>query len=352
MAQARERRQCLTPFVAELKKRGGHSIETALGLLGLCSATYYRDKKPKAPTKAAVPHKERIQPKTLLPEEWAEIVRLLNLEGNRKISVGKVFYKYLDQGVHIASKRTWYRVAAKENLSGDQRRQATHPPKKIPQLMAYCPNQVWSWDISKMKGIRRGQYFDLYMIVDIYSRYIVGWRVEHTEVSALASAMLTRAVADQGQAPEYLHSDNGASMKSTIMAATLEEHGIARSLSRPKVSNDNPFSESLFKTFKYEIDYPQGFATLEEAQEYVAAFVIRYNNEHQHEGIAGHTPNNVHYGRVEEINTIRQTALNASYATNPSRFTQRPTAPQIDAYVAINDPKQRTQQTVNLSQTG
>ncbi|RAN71148.1 hypothetical protein B5P43_34310 [Bacillus sp. SRB_336] len=318
----------------------------------MSSATYYRDKKPKAAKKAAVPHKERIQPKTLSPEEWAEIVRLLNLEGNTKISVGKVFYKYLDQGIHIASKRTWYRVAATEKLSGDRRRQATHPPKKIPQLMACSPNRVWSWDISKMKGIRRGQYFDLYMIVDIYSRYIVGWRVEHTEVSALASDMLTRAVADQGRAPEYLHSDNGTSMKSKIMAATLEEHGIASSFSRPKVSNDNPFSESLFKSFKYEIDYPQGFATLEEAQEYVAAFVNRYNNSHQHEGIAGHTPANVHYGRVEEINTIRQAALDASYAANPSRFTRRPTTPQVDAYVAINDPKQRTQQNVNLSQTG
>lgn len=352
MAQARERRNFLTPFVSELKGRGGHSIEAALGLLGLCSATYYRDMKPKAPVKAAVPHKDRIQPTTLTPGEWAQIVELLNQEGNRKISVGKVFYKYLDQGINIASKRSWYRVAAAENLSGDKRRQATHPPKKIPQLMAYCPNQVWSWDISKMKGFRRGQYFDLYMIVDIYSRYIVGWRVEHTEVSALASEMLTNAVTHQGQAPEYLHSDNGASMKSMIMATTLEQHGIARSLSRPKVSNDNPFSESLFKTFKYEIDYPQGFSTLEEAQEYVAAFVARYNNEHQHEGIAGHTPNNVHYGRVTEINTIRQAALDASYAANPSRFNRRPMAPQIDAYVAINDPKQRTQQNVNLSQTG
>lgn len=352
MAGTRERRDLLTPFVAELKRLGGHSIESALGLLGLSSATYYRDKKPKAPSRAVVPHKERFQPQTLTAQEWAQIVELLNREENRTLSVGKVYFKYLDQGINIASKRTWYRVAAVENLSGDKRRQATHPPKKIPQLMAYCPNQVWSWDISKMKGMRRGQYFDLYMIVDIYSRYIVGWRVEHTEVSALASEMLTKAVSGQGQAPDYLHSDNGASMKSTIMAATLEQHGITRSLSRPKVSNDNPFSESLFKTFKYEIDYPQGFTTLEEAQHYAAAFVTRYNNEHQHEGIAGHTPHNVHYGKITEINTIRQAALDDSYAANPTRFKQRPIAPQINAYVAINDPQQRPQQNVNLSQTG
>ena len=324
----------------------------ALELLGLSSATHYRNKAPKAPRLAAVPHKDRVQPQTLLPEESAEIVRLLNLEENSRLSVGKVFYKHLDQGIHIASMRSWYRVAEKEKLSGDRRRQATHPPKKIPQLMAWNPNRVWSWDISKMKGERLRQYFDLYLIVDIYSRFIVGWRVEHTEISALAAEMLTRAVTDQGQAPEYLHSDNGASMKSKIMAAALEENGIASSFSRPKVSNDNPFSESLFKTFKYETDYPRGFPTLEDARDYVAAFVSRYNNSHQHEGIAGHTPTNVHHGKVEEINTLRQAALDASYAAHPKRFTQRPRTKELDAYVTINHPKQRPAHNTNLSQTG
>lgn len=203
-----------------------------------------------------------------------------------------------------------------------------------------------------MKGERLRQYFDLYFIMDIYSRYIVGWRVEHTEISALAADMLTRAVTDQGQAPEYLHSDNGASMKSKIMAAALAEHGIASSFSRPKVSNDNPFSEALFKTFKYEIDYPQGFPTLEDARDYVEAFVARYNNSHQHEGIAGHTPSNVHYGKVEEINAIRQASLDASYAAHPTRFAKRPLTKQLENYVAINDPKQKTPQIINLSQAG
>ena len=131
--------------------------------------------------------------------------------------------------------------------------------------MAVRPNQVWCWDISKVKGERLRQFFDLYLVMDIYSRYIVGWRVEHTEVSATAADMLTQAVNEAPHAPEYLHSDNGASMKSNIMADTLAGHGIARSLSRPKVSNDNPFSESLFKTFKYETSYPRGFPTLEAA---------------------------------------------------------------------------------------
>lgn len=352
MAQAQDLREALTPFVAELQERGGHSAVTALDLLGLSSATYYREKAPKVTKPPLVPHKDRVQPQSLLPEEWAEIIRALTLEENAKLSVGKVYYKLLDQGTHIASMRSWYRIAAKEKLSGDRRRQATHPPKKIPQLMACAPNKVWSWDISKMKGERLRQYFDLYFIMDIYSRLIVGWRVEHTEVSALAADMLTRAVTDQGRAPEYLHSDNGASMKSKIMAAALEGHGIASSFSRPKVSNDNPFSESLFKTFKYEVDYPRGFPTLKSAREYVAAFVARYNNAHQHDGIAGHTPANVHYGKVEEINVIRQAALDASYAAHPQRFPKRPLTPQLDDYVAINDPQQRTSQHTNLSQTG
>ena len=188
--------------------------------------------------------------------------------------------------------------------------------------------------------------------MDIYSRFIVGWRVEHTEICAVAAEMLTQAVADAGQAPDYLHSDNGASMKSKIMATTLAEHGIASSFSRPKVSNDNPFSEALFKTFKYEIDYPRGFPTLEDGRAYVRAFVDRYNHTHQHEGIAGHTPATVHHGRVHEINTIRQASLDASYAAHPQRFALRPLTKQIDHYVAINDPTQGTRQTANLSQTG
>ncbi|WP_279325084.1 IS3 family transposase [Arthrobacter glacialis] len=331
---------------------GGHSAVKALELLGLSSATYYREKAAPVPVKAMILQRERVQPATLNPEEIEMITGWLSAPENMLLSVAKVYYKYLDQGLHVASKRSWHRVAAAAKLSGDRRRQASHPPKKIPQLIAACPNQVWCWDISKVKGTRLRQFFDLYLIMDIYSRYIVGWRVEHTEVSATAADMLTQAVNEAPHAPEYLHSDNGASMKSTIMAATLAGHGIARSFSRPKVSNDNPFSESLFKTFKYETTYPQGFPTLEAAREYVAAFVIRYNNSHQHEGIAGHTPATVHHGLVDEINTKRQIALDASYAANPSRFTRRPMAPQIDAYVAINDPKQRTQQNVNLSQTG
>lgn len=336
----------------QLQALGGHSAAKALELLGLSSATYYRQQAASAPKKAAIPQKERVQPATLNPEEIEMITGWLTAPENMLLSVAKVYYKYLDQGLHVASKRSWHRVAAAAKLSGDRRRQATHPPKKIPQLMASCPNQVWCWDISKVKGERLRQFFDLYLIMDIYSRYIVGWRVEHTEVSATAADMLTQAVNEAPNAPEYLHSDNGASMKSKIMAATLAGHGIARSLSRPKVSNDNPFSESLFKTFKYETTYPQGFPTLEAAREYVAAFVIRYNNSHQHEGIAGHKPATIHHGHVEEVNAKRQTALDASYAENPARYARRPLALQLDDYVAINDPKQRTPQNTNLSQVG
>lgn len=324
----------------------------ALALLGLSSATYYRQQAAPVPKKTVIPHREREQPATLNPAEIETITGWLSTPENMRLSVAKVYYKYLDQGFHIASKRTWHRVAAAAHLSGDRRRQATHPPKKIPQLMAVRPNQVWCWDISKVKGERLRQFFDLYLVMDIYSRYIVGWRVEHTEVSATAADMLTQAVNEAPHAPEYLHSDNGASMKSNIMADTLAGHGIARSLSRPKVSNDNPFSESLFKTFKYETSYPRGFPTLEAAREYVATFVLRYNNSHQHEGIAGHTPATVHHGQVDEVNARRQQALDASYAANPARYARRPLTPQLDDYVAINDPKQHTPPTTNLSQAG
>lgn len=352
LARSQDRVAALTPFVAELRSKGGHSTIKALDLLGLSAATYYRHKTTKEPRATPVPHKEREQPATLQEAEKTGIRDLLCLQENASLSISKVFYKVFDQGIHIASQRSWYRVAKEAKLSGDRRRQATHPPKKIPQLIAHCPNMVWSWDISKLKGLRTRQYFDLYLIMDIYSRFIVGWRVEHTEVSALAAEMLSRAVANEGQAPQYLHSDNGASMKSKIMADALAARGIASSFSRPKVSNDNPFSEALFRTFKYEIDYPKGFPTLEAAQDYVAAFVARYNNSHQHEGIAGHTPATVHYGRVAEVDAIRQASLDATYAAHPKRFAKRPLTKQIASYVAINDPKQRTPQTINLSQTG
>lgn len=352
LAQAQDRREVLTPFVSALRSQGGHSTVRALELLDLSRATYYRDTAVKEPKADMVPHRDREQPATLQEAEKAGIRDLLCLEENNSLSISKVFYKAFDEGIHIASRRSWYRVAKEAKLSGDRRRQATHPPKKIPQLIAHCPNTVWSWDISKVKGIRPRQYFDLYFIMDIYSRFIVGWRVEHTEVSALAAEMLTLAVANEGRAPDYLHSDNGASMKSKIMADALSTHGIASSFSRPKVSNDNPFSEALFRTFKYEIDYPGGFPTLEDAQSYVKAFVARYNHSHQHEGIAGHTPATVHYGRVPEVDAVRQASLDATYAVHPKRFAKRPRTTPIASYVAINDPKQRTPQTTNLSQTG
>lgn len=235
LAQSQERREALTPFVAELRTGGGHSTVKALDLLGLSAATHYRHKAAKEARAAPVPQKDREQPATLQEAEKASIRDLLCLEENAALSISKVYYRALDQGVHIASQRSWHRVAKEAKLSGDRRRQATHPPKKIPQLIACRPNTVWSWDISKLKGLRPRQYFDLYLIMDIYSRFIVGYRVEHTEVSALAAEMLTRAVAKEGQAPEYLHSDNGASMKSKIMADALAAHGIASSFSRPKV---------------------------------------------------------------------------------------------------------------------
>lgn len=325
------------------------STVRACALVGYPRASFYRHRTGPQPRPAPTPQADRYQPAALSAAERAAVLELLNRDEYSRFSVCQAFYRAWDDGHYVASASSWYRVARDAGQVGDRRRQGTCSPKKIPELVATAPSQVWSWDITKLRGPRHGMYYHLYVIVDIYSRMIVGWRVEETEDSALAKEMIADAVTANKAAPRYLHSDNGSSMISQPVAALLEKLGVAKSLSRPKVSNDNPYSEALFKTVKYDLSFPGTFHTLEDADLFCSWFVHEYNVSHRHSALGWHTPHNVHHGATTTVTRNRRNSLDRAWTAHPERFTHRPKPPKLPTRAHINQPG-TTQPT--LSHTG
>lgn len=270
--------------------------------------------------------------------EECQIVAFLSQERFADLSVQQVFWRILDEGHYVASERTWYRVAARHRLSGDRRRTSTHPPKTIPQLCAGGPNQVWSWDITRIKISVQKTPLHLYLIEDVFSRKCVGWRVEHRERDELAAELIGNAVTAEGAKPHTLHADGGPSMTSEEVASLLRRLKIARSTSRPHVSNDNPFSESLFKTLKYDLTYPGVFDSYDHAKAWIKTFVLRYNTDHRHSSLAGFTPNSVHDGTWTETAKKRQALLTAHHQTKPNRYRKPPSVRVPPGTVWINKP--------------
>jgi putative transposase len=226
-------------------------------------------------------------------------------------------------------------------MPGDRRRHATHPAHVKPELQATAPNQVWSWDITKLLGPAKWTWYYLYVILDIYSRYVPGWLLAHREDARLAEQLLAdtcfKQHIDRGQLT--VHADRGSSMTSKPVAFLLADLGVTKSFSRPRVSNDNPFSESQFRTFKYRPDFPDRFDSIEHARAHCQRFFPWYNHEHRHSGIALMRPADVHYGRVEAITTARQHVLDAAYATHPEQFVRNPpTPPRLPEASWINRP--------------
>ena len=257
------------------------------------------------------------------------------------LSPSEVWTILLDEERYLCSIRTMYRILAAAAPVRERRNQLRHPKYKKPELLATGPNQVWSWDITKLKGPVKWSYFYLYVVMDIYSRRTVGWLLADRESGALAEALIEETCEKEQIARDQLtiHSDRGAPMTSKKVAFLLADLGVTKSHSRPYVSDDNPYSESQFKTLKYRPDFPERFGCIQDARAFCRDFFQWYNHEHRHSGLGLMTPDTVHYDGVEAVTAIRSAALDAAYRAHPERFVRRPpTPPALPTEVWINPP--------------
>jgi putative transposase len=318
--------------------------KAACAAVGRSRATHYRHQAP-APLR---PRSTRpAPPNKLTAAEAGHILGTLRSPRFVDLSPAQAFYVLLDEGTYLASVSTFYRLLRAAGEVRERRRQASHPPRVRPELAARAPNAVWSWDITKLKGPRRGEYYDLYAVLDIFSRYVVAWCVAPSESGQLARELIADAVARQQVPPGQLtiHADRGSSMTSSPVAELLAFLGIGHSHSRPHVSNDNPFSESQFKTLKYCPAFPSRFGCIQDARAFSDRFFCYYNHEHRHSGIGYHTPASVHHGTAAEIRASRAAALHAAYAASPTRFRhRRPEPPRLPTVAWINEPTQEVTQ--------
>jgi putative transposase len=283
----------------------------------------------------------RPQPRALSPAERAQALGVLHAERFWDAAPATVYATLLDEGSYLCSTSTMYRLLRAQGETGDRRRHATHPAKVKPELLASGPNQCWSWDITKLAGPARWTWYYLYVILDIYSRYAVGWMLAHQEAAALAERLLADTIAKHEVAPGQLtvHADRGSSMTSKPVAMLLADLGVTKSHSRPHVSDDNPYSESQFKTLKHHPTFPDRFGCLEDARAFCQRFFGWYNFEHRHSGIALLTPADVHYGRAEQVIRARGQVLEGAYAAHPERFVRKPPQPpRLPEAVWINKP--------------
>lgn len=319
----------------------GVDTRAALRLAGYPKSSWYRHRATPPGRPAPILQSARYQPAALTEEERAQIRAHLSDEAHVKLSVQQVFYQVMDQGTYIASLRTWHRVAAAAALSGDRRRQATHPPRTIPELVAHAPNQVWSWDITRIPIRSQRTSLHLYLMLDVFSRKPVGWRLEHLERDHLANQMILQAITTEGTTPHTLHADGGPSMTSRLVKETLTANGIEHSRSRPHVSNDNPFSEALFKTLKYDLDYHR-FNDYDTANTWIADFIDNYTHNHRHSGLNGYTPQQVHNGTWTHTAQHRQKLLTQHHHQHPTRYRTPPTAKTPPQTTYINPPQPST----------
>ena len=314
------------------------STKVACRLVGRSRATLYRHRQG---PKAGPPAPRPTPPNALSDEERAEVLAVLRSPEYCDLAVAQVWAILLDDGRYLCSISTMYRILREVGEARERRRQRTHPAKKKPELIARRANEVWSWDITKLQGPQRGVHYELLVIIDIFSRYVVAWMVAPAESGELAEAFIADAVAAQGIVRDQLtiHADRGSSMTSKPVAQLLLDLGVARTHSRPHVSNDNPYSEANFKTIKYCPAFPGRFGSIEDARVFCAEFFNHYNHVHRHGGIGLHTAASVHYGTAPEIRTRRGEVLDAAYAANPGRFGhRRPTPPKLPTVAWINQP--------------
>lgn len=325
----------INPVVAEVATELGSTVR-ACALLGRSRASHYRAQRPPGEPGPRAPRPA--PPNSLTAAEQDAVLEVLTSDRFYDKSVAQTWATLLDEGVYLASTSTMHRLLRRSGQSGERRAQASHPARTRPELHATGPGQVWSWDITKLRGPDRGVYYDLYVILDIYSRYVVGWTVAAREDAATAAELIDSAVRVHG-APASLHADRGTSMTSKPVAQLLVDLGVARSHSRPHVSNDNPYSEAAFKTLKYAPAFPGSFGSLPDARAFCGYFFAYYNHEHRHAGIGLHTPASVHHGTADEVRAQRRTTLHAAYEAHPLRFGhRRPEPPELPDQAWINQP--------------
>ena len=279
--------------------------------------------------------------RALSEQEQQEVLDVLHSEPFADKAPAEVYAALLDQGRYLCSIRTMYRLLDQRHEVRERRDQLRHPNYRKPQLVATAPNQVWSWDITKLLGPAKWTYFYLYVILDIFSRYVVGWMLASRESDRLAERLIRETVVKEGVARDQLtiHSDRGPAMRSQTVAQLLATLGITKSHSRPHVSNDNPFSESQFKTLKYRPEFPDRFASQEHGLNFCAKFFHWQNHEHHHWGLGLLTPTTVHHGRADAVLTARQAVLTAAHAAHPERFVRQPPRPlALPREVWINPP--------------
>ncbi len=328
--------------IAELAPVVG--VRRACQALGETQARWYRRHRQGPPVSrpARLPGP---QPRALSVEERDRVRQVLNSPEHVDEAPATVYAKLLDEGIYLASVPTMYRILRSHGEVRERRRQATHPAHKKPELIATGPNQCWSWDITKLLGPAKWTYYYLYVIIDIFSRYVPGWMLAHAENAGLAEALLADTVAKQGIGHGQLtiHADRGSPMTAKPVAHLLADLGVTKSHSRPHVSNDNPYSESQFRTLKYRPDFPDRFGCYEDAHAFCGRFFGWYNYDHRHSGIGYHTPADVHHGRAELLREKRAIVLSSAYDLHPERFVRKPPEPpKLPTIAWINQPKEDT----------
>jgi putative transposase len=307
--------------------------------LGVSRASLHRRRNPPLPLDE--PRQRSPPPRALTTAERDIVLGHLHAERFQDRSPSEVYGTLLDEGVYCCSIRTLYRFLAAEGETRERRDQLTHPPYRKPQLLATAPNQLWSWDITKLLGPAKWTYFYLYVILDVFSRYVVGWMVADREGKELARQFIAATCAKQQIPPGQLtiHADRGSSMTSKPVAFMLADLGVTKTHSRPHVSDDNPFSESQFKTLKYRPEFPDCFGSLLHARSFCQKFFPWYNIEHHHSGLGLLTPEVVHTQRSQHVRNLRQQTLDVAYAAHPERFVRKPPQPPaLPTEVWINPP--------------
>jgi putative transposase len=278
----------------------------------------------------------------LSQEEKAQVRQVLNSQRFQDSAPRQVYATLLDEGEYLCHWRTMYRILAEHGEVRERRNQLQHPAYTKPELLATGANQLWSWDITKLKGPAKWTYFYLYVVLDVFSRYVVGWMVAQREAANLAQKLIAETCVKQGIEPSQLtlHADRGPSMRSKSVALLLADLGVTKTHSRPYTANDNPYSESQFKTMKYRPDFPQRFDSLADARSWAREFFGWYNHDHRHSGLSLMTPAMVHYDQAETVRQQRQQVLLVAYDAHPERFVRGvPVPPKLPNEVWINKPQ-------------